>query len=76
MSYQVKILCVSFSFIKLDYMIFSRIFLVSKIGMLEYMLVMSEEASQMSAFRGISFRSWIKCVVFLILNTDGRRIIG
>ena len=43
-------------------------------GIFVYMLVMSREASLVFSFKGMSFRSLIRCLVFLILKAKGREV--
>ena len=50
---------------------FSRSCLVSLMGMLEYMLVMSREANLEVGVIGVCFSSWISSVEFLTLNVYG-----
>jgi Na+-transporting NADH:ubiquinone oxidoreductase subunit NqrB len=49
-------------------------FLVSAVGILDYILEKSKEANLVSAFKGISSSSWIGCTVFFMLKVCGSRI--
>jgi hypothetical protein len=70
-SYQFRSSCFTWGSTRLCVIISSKICLVSLIGIFEYILVMSREASVKVGNIGVCFKLWISSVVFFILNEYG-----
>jgi len=68
MSYHLRISCCVCGFINSSFSMWVGIFFVSTIGMLEYMLLMSNEAREWHGISGVSLSFCISSWVFLILK--------
>jgi len=74
MSYHLRISCCACGFTNSSFSMSVRIFFVSTIGMLEYMLLMSNEAREWHGISGVSLRFCIRSWVFLILKALGNEV--
>ena len=64
-SYQFRSSCFTWGFTRLCTIIYSKIYLVSVIGVFEYTMVTSMEASVMVGNTGACFKFWTSSVVLL-----------
>jgi len=74
MSYQLRISCCACGFNNSSFSMSVMIFFVSTIDMLEYMLLMSNEARELHGISVVSFRFCVSFWVFLILKALGNEV--